>query len=469
MHVDVERRPGGQVALTITVEPALLTERMEQLFQKFARRVNVAGFRPGKAPRQLVEARLDRDMLLRDAVDSVIESTYKEALREQQIEPLERAEVEEVTTGDDLTLTYRAVVAVRPLIILPELSGLEVDYTSTRVTGEQIETEIERLRKGDAEIVELTDAPVETGDLVTIDSKAQIDGAPYAEGDLAGYPLEVGADTFFTELNEGLLGMTVGETRMITKSYPEEFAQPALAGKTVEYAVTITQIRRTQLPDVTDAWVAAKTNGNLQTVDELNERLRSNMEGMANQMDHDQIRETLVRQVVAQAELEIPDVMVDEEHEHLMHRLEEQLSREYLTLEEYAENIQRSVTDIKNEQMVMARDVVRRSMVLQEVARRGHITVTDEDIDTLLIMESYQRGERDMKAIRRQLKSQRKEMSQSGRLDYIVNRLYQEKILRYLEQEARVTIDGKPLQRETTAAAPADEQGTSPAVDEQQG
>ena len=130
-----------------------------------------------------------------------------------------------------------------------------------------------------------------------------------------------------------------------------------------------------------------------------------------------------------------------------MHSLEERLARDYMDLADYAETVDRTVGEIREEQLAMARDFVRRSLVMGEIARRNQISVTEEDIEALLILEGYHRGERDLDAIRKQLKTIRKDMEKSGRLNHMVSRLFQEKILGYLEQHAKVTVEGKPLQR----------------------
>jgi len=453
MQVDVERRPGSLVALTVSVEPAVVEQQMEQLFQKYARRVTVPGFRPGKAPRHLVEARIERSALIRDAVEDVIESTYKTALREQQIEPLERGEIEDVQTGDDLSLTYRVIVPVRPQVSLPDLATLTVDYTSTKVTEEQVEAEVERLLTSAAVMSEILDEGIQQGDLVTVDYTVKIGDADYPEGATNGYPLEIGSDTFFPELNDGLLGAKQGEVRMVSKDYPPEYTHKDLAGNTAEYAILVQHVQRKVTPELSDAWVLAVTNGALTTVEELRARINENLLELAERMDRDQIREELIRQVVRNATMEIPDAMVAEEHEHLMHELENRLARDYMDLEEYAESIDRTVEEIKDDELVMARDFVRRSLVMQEIARCNMISVTEEDIEALLILEGYHRGEHDVNVIRKQLKTIRKEMEKSGRLDHMASRLFQEKILSFLEQHAQVTIEGQPLQPEQTSPA----------------
>jgi len=459
MHVDVERRPGCQVALTVTVEPAVIEEQMERLFQKVARRVKIPGFRPGKAPRQLIEAQIDRGALMRDAVEDVIEATYKDALREQQIEPLEQGEIEDVKTSEDMTLTYRVIVSARPQVELPEYTSLEVNYTATQVTDEQVDAEIARLRERTSEMNEVPDAPIEQGDLVTIDYMMTVNGEPYPEGEVSGYPLEIGSDTFFPELNEGLLGAKEGETVTINKTFPEDYSNKDLAGKSAEYAVTVQQVRRTVAPETTDEWVKAITNGTIETMDELRDRIRENLKELAARMDRDNIREELVRQVVSKSTLEVPNTMVDEEYSRLMDELESRLARQHMTMEDYAELYNRSVADIENEQTILARDFVRRSLVLQEVARREKIYVTDEDLEALMIMDSYQQGEHDMEKIRKQLKNKRKEMEKSGRLDQLAGRLFQEKILSFLEKAANVKVDGQPLA--SLEPAPAESEDTS--------
>ncbi len=461
MQVAVERRPGSQVTLTITVEPEIVQERMESMFQKYARRVTIPGFRPGKAPRKMVEDRIDRNALMQDAVDAVIDSTYKEALREQQLEPLERGEIQDMQTGDDLTLTYQVLVSVRPQVVLPAYSDLVVRYTSTQVTDEQVEAEIDRLLDAQADFTLVTDSGIETGDFVTIDYTMTVDGEPYPEGNAQGYPLEVGADTFFPELNEGLLGLKSGDTSTITTTYADDYSNKELAGKTAAFAITVGEVRRRTRPELTDAWVSTASEGTLQTVEELRARIKTNLVDTAKQMDRDHVREDLMSQLVEKAELEVPDTLADEEYEHLMENVQHQLAHEHMTLEGYAEQVHRSVHDIESDQRIHARDIVRRSLVLQQIARQENITVTEDDIEALVMVEGYSRGERTVDQIRKDMKKLRKEMEESGRLDRLVSRLFHEKVLSFLETHADVQIDGQPLTAETPEPTAVEEIDTS--------
>lgn len=442
MQVAVERRPGSRVALTITVEPSVLQQRIEQLFQKHARRVTVPGFRPGKAPRKMLEERVNFHLLQQEAVESVIDITYKEALTEHNLEPLERGEVENLDTAEDLTLTYTVLVSVRPEVTLSSYTGLEVKRDATVITDEQVNAEIERLRERTADFAEVADEGIETKDYVTIDYTMAIDGEPYPDGDTTGYPLEVGTDTFFPELNEGLLGVKQGDTTTITHSYPEDYSSKDLAGKTATFEITVQQVRRVMKPDANDEWAQLLSQGTLTTLEELRARVKENLQAMASQSDREQVRNELVRRVVEGAELDIPDTLVEEELEHLMEDLEHRLGHEHMTMEEYAETTNKSVDDIRNDQQLMARDMVRRSLVLQEIARREKIFVTDEDINAAL-QAFAQNGAK--------VQDVRKELEASGRLDSLVSRIFHEKILSFLESHAQIEMEGQEV------SAPAEE------------
>jgi len=444
MQVDVERKSGSRITMTITVEPEKVKERAEQLFQKYARRVSVPGFRPGKAPRALVESRIDQSALLHDAIDDLIEITYKEALQQENLQPLEQGKVTDTNVGEDMSFTYQVELSVFPEVKLPDYSEIVVRHTATEVTDELVDSQIERYRESGIDYVEMPEAIIENGDFVTIDYTMQVDGEPYPEGDMTGYPLEVGSDTFFPELNEALLGVKPGDTTTITTTYAEDYSNAELAGKTATFQVVVRSVRRKVLPELDDAWVISISDGAMQTVDELREEVRQRLIQDAKRMDRDHVRSEILSQLAAKTELEVPATLVEEEYEHLMEELEHRLGHERISMEEYARNTGRTVADLENEQQVMARDVVRRTMIMQEIARREKINVSEQEIDIRLMLESYERGERSIDKIKRDLPKLRREMEKTGQLARLANHIFQDKILSFLQKEADVVVEGWP-------------------------
>ena len=459
MQVDIERRPGSIVALTVTVEPAMVQERMESAVQKAARRINIPGFRPGKAPRKMVEERINHDALMKDVIDDAMNAGFQQALREQQLEPLEKPEVEDIHTDEAEGVKFTVSFPVRPQITLPPLNELVVNYTATQVSDAQVEAEITRLLERTADVVDVED-PIEAHDYVIIDYTMTVDGEPYPEGDMSGYPLEVGTDTFFPALNEGLLGLKHGDTTTLTVSYPDEYTNKSLAGKTATFTISIMQVRRRGIPEATDAWAALVTGGDIPTIAEFRLRTHDRLVKMAAQMDRDQIREALMRQLLEHLQVDLPEKMVEDAYADQMEQLEQRLSRERLTLEQYAEMTNQSVEAIEREQRLLARDGVRRGLVLQQLAHDAHLHITEEDIDALVLMEGYSRGEDTAETVQKNRKRLRKEMEQSGRLDEMMHYLFREKIFSHLESQAQVHIEGLPPALEEAEAA-----ATEPAPD----
>jgi len=463
MQVEVERRSGSQVTLTISVEPEKVQERMEQLLQQYARRVTVPGFRPGKAPRALVESRIDRSALLHDAIEDIIDATYKEAMTEEHLKPLEQGKVKDMNVGEDMSLTYQVEVSIFPEVKLPELSELVVRYTATDVTDEIVDAQIERLRESHADFAELADTAIEQGDFVTIDSTMLVDGEPYPEGDTAGYPLEVGSDTLFPELNEALLGLKTGDSTTVTTAYPADYSDAALAGKTATSTVVVQSVRRLALPELDDAWISHISNGSVQTVDELRTQMRTQLDRDAKRMDREHVHSELLNQLVAKSEIDVPATLVEEEYEHLMEELEDQLAQKRTSMEEYARNTNHTVADIENQTQIQARDMVRRSLLLQEIARREDIHVTDEELDAMVMINSFSKGGQSFEKVKRDLPKLRKEMEKTGQLGHLATQLFQDKVLAFLVEHADVVVEGWP-ERTEEAGEEALEAGEEPLV-----
>lgn len=465
MQASVEYRPGSVAALTITLEPADIAARIERLFQQHAQRVRIPGFRPGKAPRRLLEERINPESLRMEAIEELIDINYKASLIEQELSPLERGEIEDLTPNDDGSVKFVVVVTVRPKVTLPDYEILAVSHDVTHVTDEQVEAQIADFREHSADYQDVTDEGIQTGDYVTIDYTMTVNGQSYPEGDATGYPLEVGTDTFFPELNEGLLGKIAGETAPLAVTYAKDYSNPDLAGKTAEFAITVQQVRRRVIPEADDAWAQFVTGGQAQTLSDLRDIVRENLRRSAAESDKETVRAALASQLVEGSTLDLPEVMVEEEYEHLMQRLQHELSHQHrLTLEDYANMTDTSVETLQNERRILARDFVRRSLVLQEVARRENLTVNDDELDMLVRMVAMSSGESKGELSKKELARQRKELEKSGQMDHLASRLLQEKIYGFLESKARITLNELseiPASAETTAQAPARKKKTA--------
>jgi len=430
MNINVERKANSKAVITITILSDDMAKHLEVAFEKQASRIAIPGFRPGKAPKNMVEARINPQLLQQDAVDLAIDKSYRQALNDESLEPLEQGSIEDYKFNDDGSFTYTVNVTLRPEVFLKDYKGITVNVNKTEVKDEQVEGEIERIVAGSTSFGEVKDSGIIIGDYVTIDYNAKVDGEIDEELSTTGYPLEVGNDTFFPELNEGLLGLKADEEKVIDVKYKKTNANEKLAGKSVSYEIKVAQVRRMIRPEVTDEWVTEMSGGEITTVDDLKERIKQNLVGMAAQSDREHARNEILRMVVEGAELDIPDVLADEELAHLIDDFDSRLMRSHMTIEEYAEQAKKSVDDIRTEQQIMARDMVRRSLVMQEVARRENLLVTKEDLDSMIQILAASNNMKSYKM--------KKELEKNGQINNLANRLFQEKIFAFLEENANI-------------------------------
>lgn len=445
MQIAVEQRPGSRVALTITVGADVVTQEATSVFRKYASRVKVPGFRPGKAPQNMIAGMVDQEAVMNHAIDNVIDKTYREALNEHKFIPLERAQVEDMTQEEDGSLKYVVVLTIRPAIKLGDYKGIEITRQTTEVTEEMVQAEIDRVLKSSAKYDFVTDEII-AEDYAIINYTAKIDGEVAEDLASSGYPVWVGHDSIFPEINDGIIGKKATDEFTVSKEYAADFSDESLAGKTVEYTVTIENVRRLVVPELTDEFVATISDNTLANKDELVERVRLNLKYMAENNDTDNLRTEIVRKVVEQSEMELPEIEVDEEYNHLMHGLEERLQKRHTTIEQFAEQSGRTIEDIQNEQKLIAQDMVRRSLVLADIAGTEGINVTDEDIDGVFAMEIYRnKGEMSGKAMAKEIANLRREMKKTGALYNIEGKLRYEKVVSFLLQNAVIlNPDGTP-------------------------
>jgi len=430
VEVEVKELEGGQVELQVRVPPEPVGKARNEVLKGFGRRANIPGFRKGKAPRSVLERFVDQDALRQEIIDSLLETACGAAVEKAGVEALDRARVRETTLAEDGALTFLATLTLRPTIELDEYTGLEVTRRVSPVTEAQVEGELERLRARRSEFRELPeDGVVEKGDLAIVDYDMSVDGEKQDDASTEGYPLEVGADQLFPEMNEALPGAKVGEAREFEIAYPEDHSEESLRGKTAQFMVTVREARRRQLPELNDGF--AKQVSDLETMEALRERIRENLEAIGKAMAEDDVRTQLVRQVTEGATLDVPEALVGREVDRRMEEIEGELERRGMTLRRHLETRQMSFEDWRADIEAEARAAARRALVLDEIGEREKIEVTDEEVHE----EMHRRAEAEG------LKEEdiHERYSDSQELNRLVTRLYHWKIVQFLLDNAKVT------------------------------
>ena len=447
MQVKVEKQEKGEVELHITLEPESVQAEIEKVFRQAAREVEVPGFRPGRAPRAMLEARLNQDAVRQEALERLTQTHYLKALDETGLEPIDHARVADEKLEEDGSFTFRATVAVMPEAKLGEYRGLKTEKPSTDVSDQAVSQEIERLRNRFLRFESQAETPIQEGDIAIINYVIEANGKKLEDSEVSDYPLEVGSDTLFPELNQGLLGAKSGETLRIQSKLPASYPDEAAAGKEATFDITVKDVRRRTLPELNDDF--ARSVAAVDSFDELRAKIREALEGIARHAAEHTVQDRLIEQVVEASEVEVPQVMLDRFVESRENEVVNELQKQGLTLESalhaQEQRYEDWIKDLQNE----GRRTLKRHLVLRTIEKTENIEVDDEEIDAEI--------EQLAKTNRIPEKVGRKQLEASGALENIINSLKREKAINLLVENAEIVPE--PEQSQDTGQTDSPEHG----------
>jgi trigger factor len=378
VKLNVERKPASLVVLDITADEDEFAEAMTKAFRKVSRDVQVPGFRKGKAPRNVIERMYGRDVFLREAADEVMDKLYRQALEQESITPVGEPSVE---INDLEPVNFVVTVPVFPTITLNDYSSVRVDPADAAVSDEDVEEVLDRLRKSRGEWIDPSEerTPRE-GDQVTVDYEVMDGDTPFQE------PIEdavfvLGETNLLTSLREKLEEMNVGDTGTFDLAFDEDddTADPSIRGKSLSYKVTLKKLQERKLPDLDDQF--AQDVNEAGTLEELRQQIRDDVHNGRTTEARTEVLNKVIDAMASQADIDAPDVMVDEEVEHQLNHLKEDLERSNTPWNGYLRLQNKTEEDIKVELRPEAARRLRNSLFLQEVAKQEQVEVTDEDID----------------------------------------------------------------------------------------
>ncbi len=395
MKVTVERLPESQVQLDITADEAEFAQAIDRAFRQVSKTVQVPGFRPGKAPRQLVEQRIGRETIVEEANRVLMDRMYRDALKQENVQPIGDP-VADITEFEPLA--FRVVVPVYPTIEPGDYASVRVEPIDASITESDVEETIARLRRNASEWVDVSDErkPVE-GEQVVIDLAVTENGEQFQEP-VEGATFTLGESNIFDGLREQLLDMTLGETRGfdLTFADDDETVSPAIRGKTLAYTATLKGIKRIDLVDLDDEF--AKKAGNADTVAELRTEIEDDLHREKTAGARTTVVNDALNKVAEQAAIELPPVMVDEALDDEIGQLRTRLSQNRDTLENYLRANGQTLEELREEIRPDATRRLRNTLVVQEIARRENIVVTDQDV--LAEIEKVAAGSENAEAIR---------------------------------------------------------------------
>lgn len=373
-----EKLENNQGVLTVEVEAEKVNDALDQAFKKVVQKVNVPGFRKGKMPRKMFEARFGVESLYQEALDILLPAAYGQAVRETGIEPVDRPEVDVETIGKNETLVFKATVTVKPEVKLGDYKGLEIEAKDFSVTEETVDAELKRMQERHAELVVVEEGETQNGDIVSIDFEGFQDGVAFEGGKAEGYSLELGSDTFIAGFEEQLAGLKVGDEKEVTVTFPEEYHSPNLAGKEALFNVKLNSFKRKNLPLLDDEF--AKDVSEFDTLDELKADTKKKLEEKAAQDKETYEREQLVVKASDNAEIEIPSVMIEQELDQMVKEFAQRLQYQGMNIELYYQFSGMDESQVRDQMRADATTRVRTALTLEAIAKAEDIKVEEADI-----------------------------------------------------------------------------------------
>ena len=379
MNVTAEKKD-QQVVLEVTVPADDLAKAYDKAAKKVAQKVNIPGFRKGKAPLKVLERAVGKDYILQEAGEAIISETLPKALEEQNIDIVARPEIEDMKLELGQDVVYKAAVTPKPEVELGEYKGIQIEKFSTEVSDEDVQQQLVSMLDRQADMVEAEEgAAVENGNFITLDFKGTVDGVAFQGGESKDYPLEVGSNSFIPGFEEQLVGMKVGEEKDVNVNFPEEYHSEELKGKAAVFACKVNSIKKKVLPALDDEF--AKKASTFQTLDELKADLRQKLEKSAASRAESNKREAALAKVCENAKVDIPAVMIENRVESMIQQMALNLESQGMKLEQYLQYAGMDITKLRENYKASAENNVKLDLVLEAVAKAEGVKVEAEDLD----------------------------------------------------------------------------------------
>jgi trigger factor len=383
MHTQIKKPTSTQAVLTVTAEQADIRDIKNHVLQDFAKQAKIAGFRPGKAPLEVVEKNVDQSTLQTQFLEHAVETLYPQAAQEVNIRPVSQPELAIKKFVPFTVLEFEVTVTILGDVTLPDYKKMTKKRTTATVSAKDVEEVIKNLQERGAEKKEV-DRAAKNGDQVLIDfSGKNQKGEDIKGADGKDYPLALGSNTFIPGFEEKLVGAKPGEAKEFTLTFPKDYGMKALAGSKVTFSVTVKKVLEVVKPKVDDAFAASV--GPVKTVDELKSDIKKELQIEKQRKADMEFESELVKDITKKSNVEIPPVLIDEQVERMMGEMKQNLTHRGQTLKEFLEQQGMSEDEYKNKEVIpQAEDRVKASIILSEISEKEKLTITPEELEIRL-------------------------------------------------------------------------------------
>jgi trigger factor len=379
MQITATPAPKSTVVLEIELPAERLDRAVGDAVRHLSQRTRVPGFRPGKAPRPLLERHLGPGAILEDAVDHLVQESYRQALVEKDLLPLTNADVEVVQAEEGKPLVFKATVQVRPEVQLGDYRNFNFSPEIDTIDDERVDKVLEELRDQNATLAAVEDRGARDGDYAVISFVGTRDGEPFEGGSSERMPLILGQERLIPGFEANLAGVEVGGETEFDITFPDDYPETELAGKQAHFAVQIKELREKVQPDLDDDFI--RTLGDFADLDALRADIRTRLERNALDRARHGFADRIIEYAVANATIDLPDILVDQEVEVMHDEFRATLARQGIGDEAYLKAVEKSEADLHTEFRPGAEKRARTLLVLSRVADEVGVSVPDDEVE----------------------------------------------------------------------------------------
>lgn len=379
MSVQVENLGKNMAKLTIEVSAEELEKALQSAYLKQKKNISIPGFRKGKVPRAMIEKMYGAGVFYEDAANALIPQAYSQAAEESKLDIVSRPEihVEQIEKGKPFIFT--AEVAVKPDVTLGEYKGVAVPVSHTEVTDEEVEAELKKEQEKNSRTITVEDRAAEKGDIVTIDFEGTVDGETFQGGSGKDYPLTLGSGTFIPGFEDQLVGAKAEDVVDVHVTFPEDYNSEELKGKAAVFKCTVHKIETKELPELDDDF--AKDVSEFDTLEEYKNSLREDLKKKKEDEAKREKENAAVDKAVANAQMEIPDAMLDTQAAQMVDNFARRLSAQGMSMEQYMQYTGQNAAALQEQMKPQALKQIQTRLVLEKVAQVENIQISDERLE----------------------------------------------------------------------------------------
>ena len=373
-----EKLESNKVKLGMTISAEDFDKAVDKAYLKLRKTITVPGFRKGHAPKGVIEKAYGWYVFVDDAFDEAYPAVYEAAVKEHGVKPVDRPDITILSAEKGEDVAFEAVVTVMPEVSLGQYKGIEVEKQEYNVTDEMVNAEIERERENVARMIDV-ERPIENGDEVELDYSGTVDGVKFEGGTAEHQTLVIGSGMFIPGFEEQMIGMNVGEEKDLNVKFPDEYHSDELKGKDAVFHVKVHAVRVKELPEADDEF--AKDVSEFNTIAELRDHKKEELEKKAMNEAKAKKENDVIEKAVANATVDIPDVMIDRQADRMLNDIRYRLSMQGISLEDYCKYTGTKTEVMKAEMKNEAERRVKTQLVLDAIMKAEGIKAENDEVD----------------------------------------------------------------------------------------